>query len=216
MSFEANIEAVRKTFAAIPERLTVNLKTALGRAGVEHRKLVADDNYKLATRSRQLKDSFGSEVQGSTLGDLQVRVFSAGVPYARIQEHGGEVRPKNAKNLTIPLKAALTGAGVPRYPGGARQVIAENPDRAFFFTTRDGRTFLALRDPQNKAVRRGSDKGTIGTSRERIALMYRLVKRSTIPPRLQFRKSWDQLQPRRAAQLGDAVRKSLREASSSG
>jgi len=35
--------------------------------------------------------------------------------YAAIQEFGGTVRPKRAKVLTIPLAAALTPAGVPRF-----------------------------------------------------------------------------------------------------
>ena len=45
-------------------------------------------------------------------------------PYGRIHEKGGTIRPKRARHLTIPLPAALTGAGVARFT--ASQVIA-NP-----------------------------------------------------------------------------------------
>lgn len=49
----------------------------------------------------------------------------AKVAYGAIQEDGGTVIPKNAKFLTIPLEAMLTGVGVAR--GTARQVI-ESPE----------------------------------------------------------------------------------------
>jgi len=41
------------------------------------------------------------------------------LPYAEIHETGGVITPKHAKYLTIPLKAALTPAGVPKR-GSAR------------------------------------------------------------------------------------------------
>ncbi len=43
-------------------------------------------------------------------------VAATNVEYARIHEYGGVIRPVNKKWLTIPLKAALTPAGVMRYP----------------------------------------------------------------------------------------------------
>lgn len=43
-------------------------------------------------------------------------VAGSAVPYANIHEEGGEIRPVKASALTIPLKANLTGKGVPRYP----------------------------------------------------------------------------------------------------
>lgn len=55
--------------------------------------------------------------------------------YARVQELGGTITAKNGGYLTIPLEAALTGAGVARF--SAHEVIA-NP-QAFGF---DG-TFFA-------------------------------------------------------------------------
>ena len=41
--------------------------------------------------------------------------------YGAIQEHGGTIHAKNVANLTIPLDAVLTAAGVARYT--ARQLI---------------------------------------------------------------------------------------------
>jgi hypothetical protein len=49
--------------------------------------------------------------------------------YGRIQELGGVITPKRAKHLTIPVGAALTGSGVPRFT--ARDLLA-NP-KAFGF-----------------------------------------------------------------------------------
>lgn len=44
------------------------------------------------------------------------------VVYARIHEFGGDVHAKNVANLTIPLRAMMTGRGVAR--GSARDVIS--------------------------------------------------------------------------------------------
>lgn len=47
-----------------------------------------------------------------TKGGASVTVQTRGVPYSLIQEYGGVIRPVKAKALTIPLKAAMTPAGV--------------------------------------------------------------------------------------------------------
>lgn len=47
-----------------------------------------------------------------TKGGASVTVQTRGVPYSFIHEYGGVIRPVKAKALTIPLRAALTPAGV--------------------------------------------------------------------------------------------------------
>lgn len=64
------------------------------------------------------------------------------VPYLYFQYTGGTIRPRNARNLAIPIGNALTPAGVPRY-ATPRQI----PDLIFIPRTRAGNTILALRKP---------------------------------------------------------------------
>jgi phage gpG-like protein len=76
----------------------------------------------LKNRTNKLRDSIvaGSiqETDASIAG-----VVGTNTVYARIQELGGTITPKNAKSLTIPLDAVLTANGVARYT--AREVIAD-------------------------------------------------------------------------------------------
>ena len=51
-------------------------------------------------RSGKLRDSV--KLDGSPGGELFVSVGGVGVPYAGIQEEGGEITPKSGKYLTIP------------------------------------------------------------------------------------------------------------------
>lgn len=45
-------------------------------------------------------------------------VKGAATQYAAIHEHGGEIRPRKARALAVPVGEALTPSGRPRYPGG--------------------------------------------------------------------------------------------------
>ena len=51
----------------------------------------------------------------SVTGRLGVLQGSKELPYPAAHEFGAEIKPVNAKVLTIPLKAALTPSGVPRF-----------------------------------------------------------------------------------------------------
>ena len=46
---------------------------------------------------------------------VTVQAGDAEVPYARIQEEGGTITPRNARFLAIPVGPALTAAGVSRF-----------------------------------------------------------------------------------------------------
>ena len=67
-----------------------------------------------------------------------------GVGYSLLQEHGGDITPKNAKYLWIPIADNLTGAGVPRMtPTQAIQAggfIAWNKGPIFFGVDQKGRS----------------------------------------------------------------------------
>lgn len=56
--------------------------------------------------------SQGRELRGSTLSTLEMlRYIGRGIPYARIHEYGGEIRPVHARVLTIPTIHHRTQAG---------------------------------------------------------------------------------------------------------
>lgn len=66
-------------------------------------------------RTGALSNSVRSEAFRTEAGFPAIRVGSIrGPAYARIQEEGGEITPKKAKALTIPLAPVLTAAGVAR------------------------------------------------------------------------------------------------------
>jgi hypothetical protein len=80
------------------------------------------------SRTGRLRDSFDYNVDRKGTNQkkqkLRLTIFSAGVPYANMREYGtaglpgGVLRPRRAKFLTIPLRAAMTAVGVTR--GSAR------------------------------------------------------------------------------------------------
>lgn len=123
----------------------------------------------IQTRSGALRRSFGFEAR-----DLQLRLFSAGLPYARIQEYGGVVRPKTKRFLTIPLPDALTGAGVLK--GGAKLV-----PRGRKYETADGVPTFIFRSKRGNLL--------IGSRAKNGAtkLLYTLKPSVTLKPRLGFR-----------------------------
>ena len=131
MTFQATVEvdASVRAFASAVSRLSGVLRTAMQNAGLRHQRAMAErfvpygSGDPIQTRSGALRRSFGFEVSGSGL-ETQVRLFSKGLPYARMQEYGGTIRPKNKRYLTIPLPDALTPAGVLK--GGARLVPRGN------------------------------------------------------------------------------------------
>lgn len=76
---------------------------------------------KLNVRTGRLRASIRGTVEQDGGGGFSI-VLRAGtpdggaVPYARIQEEGGTIRPKKSRFLKIPVGPALTRAGVPRLP----------------------------------------------------------------------------------------------------
>ena len=77
---------------------------------------------RLRVRTGTLRRSVAGFVETGTSGPLQLGVRAGGrlkgkdVPYARLQDLGGTIRPKRVKWLALPDDSVKTGAGVPRYP----------------------------------------------------------------------------------------------------
>ena len=82
----------------------------------------------LRRRSGALEESISHEALEETSAGLSGRVGS-NMEYAEIQERGGEIHAKNAKNLTIPLEAFMTGRGIAK--GSARDLIASPGDYGY-------------------------------------------------------------------------------------
>ena len=95
----------------------------------------------LRVRSGRLRASITHRVQQTPDG-IEGRV-GPNVPYARIHEFGGVIRPKRSKHLTIPINEALTPAGVPRYT--ARQLIASPGVGGFSSTFFAKKTIFGVR-----------------------------------------------------------------------
>ena len=104
---------------------------------------------RLNVRTGRLRASIRSTVE-QVSGDLAI-VLRAGtdggaVPYARIQEEGGTIRPKKGKYLKIPVGPALTGAGVSRLPPGRSGDFRFVPTpRGGVLVGRDGKVWYVLR-----------------------------------------------------------------------
>ena len=119
----------------------------------------------LASRSgralQSIRDSV--RVEGATFDDIQGRI--GGVHYLKIQETGGTITPKKAQYLTVPLPAAMDGAGVPL------KRSAREWDNTFVARSKNGNLLIFQR--RGKAV----------------TPLYLLVKKVTIPPRLGMRQT---------------------------
>lgn len=177
-----------------------------------NRRLKRPGSASLAPRTGALRRSFRSDVLGRTLADMRGRVYSAGVPYAVVHEEGRTIRPRRRQWLTIPLSAVKTPAGVPR--GDAedyRTGAATKPrvDRTFVAQSRDGRLFIvgiqnkrrggASGGQKRASRRRGRGKTPrippSGSGRQKVFLLFRLVKQVRIKPRLNLRRDWQAYLP---------------------
>jgi len=77
----------------------------------------------LHPRTGTLRRSFRFAVKGRHFWDTSVEIKST-AKYAAIHEFGGEIRPKRAKKLAIPLADAKTQAGVARWSSPLRVTLA--------------------------------------------------------------------------------------------
>ena len=102
----------------------------------------------LANRTR-IFTGFAPQRTGSGSTAVKVEVQSVDVPYARIQEFGGTIRPREKQFLTVPLPAALTPAGVLRNTAeqlrqtGTTFVARSRRGNLLIFQRRSGRSRTA-------------------------------------------------------------------------
>jgi hypothetical protein len=235
VKFEGRVQSasLRRVAAALesqPQRAYGRLKPAFDRWGKQWRgKMLGrfraplptpgSSNDTLHNRTGNLALSLSAVVSGSSLNDLTLRLATSGFKYARIQEFGGEIRPKNSKFLTIPTSENLTASGQARFPS-ARNFISSHPGQTFFLRTKsDGGNSLLL---MYRAFK-GKRKGLFGPTAERdirttgkAVPMFLLVKKVEIPgpkapskrrkSRLGFFDTWRDLAPGRRSDLQRVAR----------
>lgn len=214
----ANVGDVEKIARHLPETLRRNAAFGLARVG-EH--FVGEmkrsffprrskDELHLQVRSGYMRRAIGwSLLNKNRVADMELRVYVAGVPYARIQEYGGEVRPTKARYLTIPLKEALTPSGVPKYPsaadlmrasGGSRGVRRGGAgrsrpkplgvgERLYIVMKPDGKTFVLRVRPgfgSGIGFDRSTDEGELRALRHELRGLKRRRRERAKPGRLKF------------------------------
>jgi hypothetical protein len=233
---ELTPQQVAEVLAKLPAAAAVRLGKALEQVGQDHISTVGNrfgrGSNELHSHSGRLKDSLGYRVLGGTPANLELRTFSAGVKYARLQEFGGNISPKNVKNLTIPQQAALTSAGVLRFT--ARALLDKRKD-AFFLKDKRGRVWLVAPKKQTVTERKRGGPGRPGPNAQLtdknlrrptnpaqaqrrtarsggLEFYFLLVPHAIyVPPRLRFFQTWNELAPRRLALLNRAVAQATAE-----
>lgn len=193
---EASLDT--KPFQDLIARLSTRVPAAINRAmrtaGAAHTRAMAKrfEPYQgrrsgfdtsIQTRSGALRRSFDFALRGSG-ADAELRMFSAGLPYARTQEYGGTIRPKNKRYLTVPLPDALTAGG--NLKGGARLVQRGS--------TRTGRPKYVTADGQPTSIFRSKRGALLIGSRARngrTLLLYTLREQVNLRPRLGFRQVFE-------------------------
>lgn len=182
VSLDADWETLREKLRRGRQQMFVNMRNAIDLAGQIHENKLRDyhrapppsgsalvprrsPTSPLGTVTRGLLGplSTGREIQGTELSNLRMlRYIGRGIPYARIHEEGGEIRPRRAKVLTIPTRFHRTQAG-------------DSRGRAIHF----------------QGYWRRTKRGTLMFFQEGTDLpLFIGVQRVKIPPRLRFLDFW--------------------------
>jgi len=147
----------------------------------------------LSRRTGKAAKSWKVDVKRSN-DNVTCSIYSAGAPYADFSEKKVIV-PKTKKWLTIPVGPALTKAGAPRYPGGARQAeraMTMPPVRHGFRRQGEGsrKPFKFYQKDSNTAflIAKPGVKGTGLTKKDRI--LFVLKKKVTLPAKTQGLMPW--------------------------
>ena len=95
----------------------------------------------LHVRTGALKNSVQLMPLEEDASHITARVgIGGGLPYAKVQEYGATITPRNAMFLAIPIGEALTGAGVAKF--GPRDIEASGYDGSFVRTGPSGNKII--------------------------------------------------------------------------
>lgn len=197
---------VAKLLGRIPTALESELASAMVEMGSDH---ISQMGTRMArgrigpaiggglvrTRSGALRRSFQREMRRSGgIGGLSTKLFSAGNPYANIQEFGGTITPKRAQNLAVPVHPSLfTASGVARYasprmyPG--KTAVVKTPKGGLWIVARKGK---------------GKDAKTLW--------LWKLVKSVTLSGGLGWFDTWRHDRNRRAERIRVAGQRAIARA----
>lgn len=165
-----------------------------GRPGVNRR----TGNLARSFKSR----TFDSSLLGAIVLDVQPE--GPGSEYAHLQEFGGTIRPKRAKNLWIPIAGNLTPAGV------ARITPTEAISRGGFFAKGVffGKALTKKAPQQSRALGGSGFKGKTIDRGAVITPLFVLKKSVTVKGRMGASRLWADSMPSLAARL-DSVASAL-------
>lgn len=177
--------------ADVQRRLPALLLQGATEAALEGERLAKlNTTTLLRVRTGRLRNTVSGTAEVN--GDEAVITLSAGgrgqrgpVPYGRIQEEGGTIKPVNGRFLAIPVGHALTAAGVARYPS-PRDVPGLR-----FVPIRGGAMGRLVRD--------------VGGRRARTDLYFLLVRSVTIRPKRYLATARDQLLPHMPGYILDPI-----------
>lgn len=210
------LKRVRQAIASTPSRVYPPLRREFERWGNEWKNRVEDrftgttGARSLHGRTGQLQKSLRSSVTGGSIGDLHLRCVSAGPIYSRIQEFGGEVRPKNAKFLSIPIVGNVLPSGVARYGSIALLASAFGESRIAFAKRPGKNTLVMLKEASARTAKGGSGTVLRKQHKGKAVPMFVLVDKVTLPgplspkpapSRLGFFDEWAALSTSRRAGL---------------
>jgi len=171
-SFEEMQKALRAMHASVRRELHDMKNRVRSRMVKEHMSGPTGPSS-VRARSGQLRRALDGTI--ATWGNENkmqlVMFFGGGVPYARVHEYGGTILPKRAKNLAIPVGAALTRAGVSK-TAGPQAIWAM---LKFIKSKKTGKKLLVNRFSKGK-----------------LDVWFVLVPSITLPPRLNFGNTFQQ------------------------
>lgn len=192
-SIKVDVRSVNAALRKLPDVITARARKSLTDSGNEFVGAMFKSfgtPGRNRSRSGLLRGSIQFVVEGAKFDDLRLVVYSAGVVYANLQEHGGTVRPKPPlKYLAIPIDDNLTPAGVATYPSAK----ALRGKGTFVLRLKSGGLYIVRRE--------GDD----------LKFLFKLVRSATVPPRLGFRKTWDELAANRNTRLVQAITAGIAE-----
>lgn len=219
MSIRVEARRVRDAFKRAPEVMQRRARGALKQNGQRFVETVRNRFGRSSdaphSRSKLLQNSINFEVRGNRLADLELRVFSAGVRYANIQEYGGTIRAKN-KLLTVPLRDAKTAGGDVKaiFKLGAAALAAREPGATFVVQSKTGKLLIGYRPGGGYSTfdrRAHRDVDAPRAKRQRTLWLWRLEEQVTIPARLGFRSTWAAQREERRNRIHRELAGALRE-----
>lgn len=185
----AALRRVRTAIATTPARIYPKLEGEFQRWGRDWKRAMEDRLASgtrgpngIHSRTGNLSKSFSSHVTGGSIADLHLRCQSAGFNYARAQEYGAEITPKNAKHLTIPIVGNLKPSLDAKYPTVGSLINTFGRKRVFFLARAGKNTVVMLKDASlattgKAGLQRRLNKNAKGS----LTPMFVLVDKVTLP-----------------------------------